>query len=215
MLLATASHADDMSFGEWAWDYFVNGATLKLGVGARQSGIKAVRKSDQAEGKIVQHNDEAYFLSYSTRPYFFSNSNAGMTFVLNVSSFNADEQQLADDSFVDLGTQASGRFYYIVPTAFYQWGDHASNGTYTRVGLGLGMGVAEFNGDVLLTSASNERVAFAQNGTSVTFASSLIIESRWRNWGLTLNYAAPIYETDEYEFSVEDVSVNLGYQFVF
>ena len=214
--LVSVCHSRDMSFGEWAWDYFVNGATLKLGVGTRQAGIRAVRTSDNAEGKIVQRNEESYFLSYSTRPYFFSIKNTGMTFVFNVSTFNADQQQLSSDTFADLGTQTSGRFYYVVPTAFYQWGDHAVSGTYTRAGLGLGLGVAQFNGDVLLTStATNERLALEQKGTSLTFATSLIIESRWQNWGLTFNYAGPVYEVDGYQVTVEDVSINLGYQFVF
>ncbi|MGB5396548.1 MAG: hypothetical protein WBN96_05315 [Gammaproteobacteria bacterium] len=216
LLVAPAVKAAEMDFSDWAWDYFVNGATLKLGVGTRQAGIRAVRTSDNAEGKIVQRNEESYFISYSTRPYFFSIKNTGMTFVFNVSSFNANQQQVGSDSFVDLGTETSGLFYYVVPTAFYQWGDHAVNGTYTRAGLGLGLGVARFNGDVLLTStAANERLALEQKGTSVTFATSLIIESHWQNWGLTFNYAGPVYEADGYQVNVEDVSINLGYQFVF
>lgn len=216
LLLTTSTlQARDVSFGEWAYDYFVNGATVKLGAGARLAGIRVNRLSDNAEGRIVQRRDQSYFLTYSTRPVFFSIENTGMTFVFNLSNFNAGEQEVGKDNFVDVGSRANGRLYYVVPTAFYQWGDYV-RGTYARLGLGLGVGVAEFNGNILLTSTpGNDNVSLSQSGASVTFASSLVIEGHWNNWGITFQYAGPVYETSDYQFNVEDISVNLGYQFVF
>ncbi len=207
--------AREMTFNEWAYDYFVNGATLKLALGTRQAGIRVIRNSDKAEGRIVQRNEESYFLSYSTRPIFFSIENMGLTFVFNFSSFNAGQQEIVRDVFADLGTRASGEFYYVVPTVFYQWGDYTS-GSYARVGIGLGAGVARFSGNVQLTdSAAQDIVSLSQGGASVTFASSFIAEAHWHSWGLTLNVAGPSYETDAFTYNVEDISVNLGYQFVF
>lgn len=207
--------ADDWSLADWAWDYFIEGATLKPGVGTRSAGIRVVRVSDNAEGKIVHRDEMSYFLQYSTSPIYFSIQKTGLTFIFNISGFDADQQEIANDSFFDLGTRMDGRFFYVVPTAFYEWGDYTT-GNYARIGIGIGAGIANFDGDVVLTtSPANDVVQLEQTGTEITSATSLIIEGHWRNWGLTIQYAGPVYETDEYQINVEDVSVNLGYQFVF
>lgn len=213
--LATLDHARATGFGEWAYDYFVDGATLKLALGTRQAGIRVIRNSDKAEGRIVQRNEESYFISYSTRPIMFSIDNMGLTFMFNFSSFDADRQEISRDVFVDLGTRVSGQFYYVVPTVFYQWGDYTT-GTYARVGIGIGAGVARFRGDVRLTdSPTQDVVTLNQGGASLTFAGSFTAEAHWNHWGLTLSVAGPTYETDAYTYNIEDIAVNLGYQFVF
>lgn len=210
-LLASA----DGSFSAWLYDYLVNGASVKIAIGTRQAGISVERFSDNAEGEIVQRKEDSWFVSYSTRPIYFSPGKTGLTFMFNISGFDADQQKTGNDEYVDLGSRASGRFYYFVPTLFYEWGNY-HNGRFVRAGAGLGTGVATFNGNVLLTStASNESVSISQDRTKVTAASSLMLEAFWRHWGLTIQYASPIYETDEYKISVEDVAINLGYHLVF
>ena len=136
-LLPASALAENFSFRDWAYDYFIDGATLKLGAGMRQSGNRVVRLSDKAEGKILDRDEESYFISYSTSPIYASIDGLGLTFVFNISGFKADEQEIGRDRFADLGSRARGRFDYVVPTAFYEWGDYRS-GSYTRVGLGMG-----------------------------------------------------------------------------
>ncbi|HAK59670.1 MAG TPA: hypothetical protein DCO77_04715 [Nitrospiraceae bacterium] len=63
------------SFWAWLWDYLYNGASITLGVGLRQAELQVTRKIDGDYGKIVQRDEEAYFISYSTRPTFFKKSN--------------------------------------------------------------------------------------------------------------------------------------------
>ena len=203
------------SFSEWAYDFFIDGATLKPGVGARQAGIRVVRNSDNAEGKIVHRDAEAWFLQYATSPTWLSIDNTGLTFMFNLSGFRANQQEVGRDVFQDLGTRANGSFFYVVPTVFYEWGNYLS-GKYARAGFGIGAGIARFNGDVILTStATNETVSLNRSGTDITAATSVMIEGHWHGWGLTLQYAGPVYETSQYQITVEDVSINLGYQFVF
>ena len=205
----------DESFSSWAYDYFVDGASVKLAIGTRQAGISVLRLSDNAEGKIVQRKEDSWFLSYSTHPIYFPYGRSGLTFMFNISGFDADQQDTGNDVYVDLGSRASGRFYYFVPTLFYEWGNYR-NGRFVRLGAGLGAGVATFNGNVLLTStASNESVSISQDRTKVTTATSFMLEAFWHHLGLTLQYASPIYETDAYKLSVEDVALNIGYHLVF
>ena len=202
---------------ESLYDYFIDGASLRLGFGIRQSGLKVIRKSDKAEGKLVQRNDQAYFLTYSTKPTFLPvNPNFGYSFMFNVSSFDADQQETAVDVFDDLGTRASGQFIYVVPAFFYQWGESRYQGKYTRIGVGLGLGISRFDGNIILNGPSGlETVSLSNTRTELKTASGLFIESRWNHWGISISVAGPTIEDDIYRVQVEDVAVNLGYSFVF
>jgi len=122
------------------YDVFIDGASIRLALGTRQAGISVKRISDDAQGKIVQRSTNSWFLSYSTKPTYFSIDNTGITFIFNISSFDADQQEIANDTFVDLGTKMRGEFYYFVPTVFYEWGDYYT-GTYARLGIGMGLGL--------------------------------------------------------------------------
>lgn len=213
-LMATQAGASEVS--AWLYDYFIDGASVTLGVGTRQAGLKVTRLSDDAEGKIVQRDEEAYFLSYSTRPWFSKNyPNLGMSTMFNISSFNADKQEISKDVYEDLGTRTSGAFIYVVPTVFYQWGDYRYVGSYTRVGFGLGLGLARYNGDMILTSTSTQERITLNSRTKLKVASSFMLESRWNQWGVSLTVAGPALENDEYTIQVEDVAIHLGYSFVF
>jgi len=199
------------------YDFFIDGASLRLGLGVRQAGLKVTRKSDGAEGKVVQRDEEAYFITYSTKPGFLKSSpSVGYTFMFNLSSFDADQQETSKDVYEDLGTRASGEFLYVVPTVFYQWGESRYEGKYTRIGIGVGLGLTRFNGEVLLSGPSgNETVSLSDTRTKLKAATSFILESRWNHWGIRLSVAGPTQETEEYNIQVEDVALNLGYSFVF
>ena len=199
------------------YDFFIDGASLRLGVGTRQAGLKVIRKSDDAEGKVVQRDEEAYFINYSTKPAFLKSSpNFGYTFMFNLSSFNANQQETSKDVYEDLGTRASGEFIYVVPTAFYQWGEHRYEGKYTRIGIGLGLGLMRYNGDIILDGPSGqETLTLSDSSTNLKIASSFMLESRWNHWGIMLSVAGPTLENDLYTIQIEDFAVNLGYSFVF
>lgn len=219
LFLTSTSHAEpiEQSFSEQLWDYLVNGATLTLGAGVRQSGIKVIRTSDRAEGTIVQRNDEAYFISYSTRPSYFKTApHAGYTLSFNLSSFDADQQEIDKDIYEDIGTRVSGSFIYVVPTVFYEWGYYRKTGRFTRLGLGVGLGFTRFQGDIILTESSDQqRLDLDSEASKLRVASGIILETRWNHWGLHLSVAGPGFENDGYEIQVQDTAIHLGYSFVF
>ncbi len=124
----TTAEPEQMTFGAWLWDYLYNGASITVGVGTRQAELKLTRKSDSKFGKIVQRDEGAYFLSYSTRESFIGSSQFGYTFMLNYTTFNMDKQETAKNIYEDLGTRVRGKTAYVVPTLFYQWGEHREIG---------------------------------------------------------------------------------------
>ena len=79
--------------------------------------------------------------------WYFSDSNVGYSWLLNLSSIRLNEQELSAKKTVDLGTEVNGYFATTVPVVFYNFGDR-DRGQYLRLGVGLGVGVARFNGDV-------------------------------------------------------------------
>lgn len=154
------------SFSAAVWDYLTVGSSLTLGVGGRTASLQVKRQSDNASGKLVQRKEEAYFLIYNTRPTFFDNSQFGYDFMFNLSTFNMDEQEVAKDTYQNLGTHGRGGFGYVVPTAFYMWGDHRK-GTYIKSGIGMGIGIAKFEGDIILTdSATQDRIKFSHQSST-------------------------------------------------
>jgi len=203
------------SYSAAIWDYLTNGSSLTIGIGGRESDLTVKRLSDNASGKLVQRNEKSYFLSYSTRPTFFDDSHFGYDFVFNLSTFQMNQQEIAKNVYQDLGTGGSGKFAYVVPTLFYMWGDHR-HGTYFKSGIGLGAGVATFDGDIILTdSATQDRVQFTHKTTELSFASSVVLEGRWNNWGLRFTAAGPSLQQDGYEFQIGDIALSFGYRYVF
>lgn len=203
------------SFSAAVWDYLTVGSSLTLGIGGREADLTVKRLSNNANGKLVQRNEKSYFLNYSTRPIFFDDSHFGYDFVFNLSTFHMSQQEVSKNVYQDLGTGGSGKFAYVVPTLFYIWGDHR-RGTYFKSGIGLGIGIATFDGDIILTdSATHDRVAFSHKSTDLRAASSLVLEGRWNNWGLLLTAAGPSVQQDGYEFQLSDIAFSFGYRFTF
>jgi len=210
---ATTSEPD--TFWGAVWDYLYNGASITAGIGTRQSELSVTRKSDGASGKIAQRNDAAYFLSYSTRDSFIGTSRVGYTVMLNYSTFYMDKQEV-DKKLVDLGTRVRGRMAYLVPTLFYQWGEHHLDGRFLRAGFGLGAGAAKYIGSIILNYPYNTTpINVGNGGYDLKFAVSLFLEARYRYWGIKVSLAGPSYEDKTYKYSVSDVAVNLGYSYYF
>jgi hypothetical protein len=203
------------SYSDEIWDYLTNGSSLSIGIGGREADLTVKRLSDNATGKLVQRNQRSYFLSYSTRPAFFTDSHFGYDFVFNLSTFHMDQQATSNNTYLYLGSGGSGKFAYVVPTLFYLWGN-LRQGTYFKAGIGLGAGISTFDGNIILTdSATQDRVYFSHKTTDLHLASSLILEGRWDNWGFLLTAAGPSMQQDGYSIQVTDISLNFGYRYVF
>jgi hypothetical protein len=213
----TAAEPEQMSFGAWLWDYLYNGASITVGVGTRQAELKVTRKSDSKFGKIVQRDEDAYFLSYSTRESFIGSSQFGYTFMLNYTTFNMDKQEVEKNVYEDIGTRLRGKVAYVVPTLFYQWGEHRKIGKFVRTGIGLGLGVAKFEGNIILTDPApyTAPIPIANGSYDLKFAASAFLEARYRHWGIKISIAGPSYQDETYIYNLSDIAVNLGYTYYF
>ena len=202
------------SFWAWLWDYLYNGASITLGVGTRQAELGVTRVSDDDYGKIVQRDEEAYFISYSTRTTFMGTSRFAYTFMLNYSTFNMDKQEIGKDNFVDVGTRVKGDMAYVVPALFYQWGEGRYSGTYARIGFGIGLGVTRSRGDVQLFP-SGDIVSISDRSYDLNSAYGVFAEARIRHIGIRISAAGPGFEDDEYKYNVSNIAFNLGYSYYF
>jgi len=203
------------SFSAAVWDYLINGASLTVGVGGREASLTVTRLSDNARGKLVQRDEKSYFLIYNTRPAFFGDSRMGYDFMFNLSTFGMEQQETGNGVYQDLGTAAHGGFAYVVPTVFSMWGDHR-RGTYFKAGIGLGLGVTIFDGDIILTdSATRDRVTISHQTTELRLASSVVLEARWNNWGFLLTAAGPNVQQDGFDIQISDVALSFGYRYAF
>lgn len=214
----TAAEPEQMTFGAWLWDYLYNGASITVGVGTRQAELKVTEKVTGKFGKIVQRDEDAYFLSYSTRESFIGSSQFGYTFMLNYTTFNMDKQEVEKNVYEDIGTRVRGKTAYVVPTLFYQWGEHRKIGKFVRLGVGLGLGVAKFDGDIILTDPQPQPLVpihVSSDSYDLKFAASAFLEARYRHWGIKITVAGPSYQDETYLYNLSDIAVNLGYTYYF
>jgi hypothetical protein len=200
-------------FLSWVWQSLTDEAHITAGVGILQSTLTVERQTDGARAKLVQRDESAFFLSYSTRPSFFKDSNFGYTFMVNYVSFDMKKQELPNDVLADVGTEVRGNMIYAVPTLYYQWGEHRYNGTFVRLGVGVGVGAATYEGTVQLSSG--ETVATKNHSYAPRLTFSDFLEARWHHFGISLSYAAPRIYGDEYDIKVTDFSVSAGYTYYF
>lgn len=193
------------------WNYIKKDANVSAGVGARLFSLE-VRAQNQNKilGKLIDGDDEAYFLTYSGRPVFLRQSHFGYRWMLNLSTFSANEQEIAKDQNQDLGTRIQGLFAYVVPTFFFNFGDRYK-GRYFRMGLGLGLGTSIIDGDIQLNFSTNPNQKIAlKNDKILNTAIGGFAEMRYSIFVLRLATAGPVIEMDNYKAQISDVSLMLG-----
>ena len=218
--LATGTTGTGGGLLGWAYDSFVDGASIILGYGVRRSNFTFTRKSDSASGTIVDRDYPAYFLIYSTKPSFFENSRLGYTFMIKLSSFNMD-QQIASGAVIggtptDVHTDLDGIIGYAVPSLYYQWGEHRSTGTFFLIGAGLGLATTTYSGTIELRSATTTEVVNVRDDSfSLHLAWTVFLEARWRHWGGYISIMRAHLPGDTYDTVFEDASLYLGYRFFF
>ena len=202
------------TFGARLYDYLINGASVTVGLGTHQGEITVRDKATNAAGKIVDRDNTAWFLSYSTRPSFIGSSKWGYNFMASYTTFNADKQEVGKNDFRDLGTRLHGSVASVVPTIFYQLGEHGPKGAYLRGGIGLGLGVTKYEGDLYLTGGTTP-VSVSSGHYDLKLAGSLYLDARYRHFGFTITAAGPSYEDDRYRYSVTDVSGHVNFTYYF
>jgi hypothetical protein len=218
--LATGATGTGGGLLGWAYDSFVDGASIILGYGVRRSNFTFTRKSDNASGTIVDRDYPAYFLIYSTKPSFFENSRFGYTFMIKLSSFDMNQQiatgTVIGGSPVDVHTDLQGIIGYAVPSLYYQWGEHRSTGTFFLIGAGLGLATTTYSGTIELRSPTTTEVANVRDQSfSLHPAWTTFLEARWLHWGGYLSIMRAQLPGESYDTQFEDVSFYLGYRLFF
>lgn len=197
--------------GQTLWNYLTDGASITVGIGSRQTGVTVTRLNTEDTGKLVEQ-EGTWFLSYNTRASYFRESDFGYRWMFNLSSFEAYHQETAPEVIEDLGTHVDGYFAYVVPTIFYNFGDKY-RGNWFRFGIGLGLGMTEFHGDIILTDSTrpNDRVTISNGPSNLFFAGGLFIEAQLSAFTFRIATAGPGLQYEGYKIDIGDTSVMLGY----
>lgn len=221
LLLSFSVHAEghdsdvtDEKLSTWLWNYLTVGASVTAGIGGRSIAIDVKRDGTDGHGKILENRENEFFLLYSTKAGYFGGSNIGYAWLFNLSTLHLNEQEQQDGTIVNLGTEVDGYFAYTVPTIFYNFGDRY-RGHYFRTGIGLGIGMAEFKGDIVLTESTqaNDRVGISNGRSNIFFALGVFIDYQWQNFTVRLSTAGPNLEYSGYEMNVSDSSLVFGYTY--
>lgn len=194
------------------WHYLTDGASITAGAGGRQMSVEVTRAGTDDRGKLVENDENAWFLSYNTRASYFANSMFGYSWMFNLSSFELHQQETAPEVAEDLGSRVEGYFAYAIPAFFYNLGDKYK-GTWLRTGIGLGMGVAEFDGDIILTESkqANDRVDISNGASKIFIAVGLFVEAQVESFTFRIAIAGPNVEYKGYNIGIGDTSLMLGY----
>jgi hypothetical protein len=200
-------------FVGWAWKELTDEASLTVGYGTMKWALDIKRTSDGATGRLVQRDDSSLYVSYSTKPFFFKESNFGYTVMVNYHEFDMTKQEIANDKFADFGTEVHGYVVYAVPTLYYQWGEHRQKGRFVRIGVGAGVGASRFSGTVRLSTG--EVVHTSQHNVEPRLALSNFLIARWDHVGVQFSFASPRVYGDGYDAKVRDASLYATYTFNF
>ncbi|MDH5178946.1 MAG: hypothetical protein OEZ39_07690 [Gammaproteobacteria bacterium] len=208
---AEAQSTEPLTYRDKLWNYLTDDASITVGLGGRGSSVTVTRIGTNDTGKLVD-NEDAWFLSYNTRAGYFKDSNFGYSWMFNLSSFEARHQELESKEIVNLNTRVQGYFAYLVPAVFYNFGAKQSHDWF-RIGIGLGLGLAEFDGDIILTSSAtpNDRVAVSNGPSNLFGALGFFIEWQRAPFTIRLAAAGPGLKYNGYEINVADTSLMLGY----
>lgn len=192
------------------WNYIKKDASVTAGIGSRLFSLAVNDANNKVLGKFVENDDEAYYLIYSGRPTFIRNSRFGYRWMLNLSTFSADEQEIAEKQTQNLGTRTWGVFGYVVPSFFVNFGDH-HKGRYFRIGLGLGLGTSHMEGNMQLnySSTPSQRINL-KNENKINTAIGAFAELRLAHFVMRLANAGPVVALPPHTAKISDVSFMLG-----
>jgi hypothetical protein len=196
-------------FVGWVWKELTDEASLTVGYGTMKWALDITRTSDGASGRLVQRDDSSLYVSYSTKPFFFKESNFGYTVMVNYHDFDMTKQEIENDKFADFGTAMHGYVVYAVPTLYYQWGEHRQKGRFVRLGVGAGVGAARFSGTVRLSTG--EIVHTSQHDVEPRLAVTNFLIARWDHVGIQFSFASPRVYGDGYDARVTDASLYATY----
>jgi hypothetical protein len=208
-----AKDGGSTGFFSSVWQGLTDEANLRVGYGVVKWTMDIKRSSDGATATLVQRDNGAIFIGYGSKPSFFQDSSFGYTFMVNYVHFDFKNQEIPGDKYADFGTEIKGDLIYAVPTLYYQWGEHRFTGRFIRLGVGVGLGAAQFSGTVRLSTG--EIVYTEKRSYEPRLAFSDFLEARWNQIGISISFASPRVYGDGYDIRVSDFSANIGYVYYF
>ncbi len=183
--------------------------TLDLGLAANENSMVI---SDHDSNDVAEISSDLTFyptLSLKSEHNYFSDSNWGYFYELSTSTLHLDKQ---GDPPTDVGTSINGTYSHLTPTLFYSFGD--SNDFNTQVGIGIGLGYLDIEGD-FLTDKQQPVTKQRVNGSGLGFSVGVYFEAEAGNWITRINGYGPVVDIGAYTYQYIDVTISLAYRFYF
>lgn len=200
-----------------------NGFTFTPGVGLRHLGLDVTRRSDGYTANIAQDLDAKVFFSLNIEsPRFrFPNSNWGVS-IVNYNSFvtldhqwynyNSGSTGVGSGERVDVDSEVSGRYSYVVPQIFYESGKPGESSF--KFALGYGWWNSDLSGTVRLTP--NNRPTLLTPATPVDLSTTTmgyLMTLSWRtknDWIWEMSLGGITFDDAEYDYEIEEVALTFG-----
>ncbi len=209
-------------------DAIWNGFTFSPGVGLRHLGLDVTRKSDGFTGNIAQDVPAKAFitLNFESPKLYFGSSNWGLSIVNQNRFVTLDSQWynyesgttgVASGERIDVGSEVSGRYSYILPQIFYETG--RPNQPSFKFALGYGLWNANMNGTIKLTAdnqPTNQTASSNINLRTTQYGYLLTMSYRTKtNWLWQMSLGSVDFDDADYKYVIEEVTLTVGKTFMF
>jgi len=166
------------------------------------------------EGTLTEGQYITLDLALVTPYNFIKESKFGYYFEYGFSNFDMGFQVTGGGAFEeDLDTSASGIYFHLTPFLFYNFGDSVTkkNNHSFLVGIGLGLGYIQAEGDIEFTETTSNYHLFSIDGFTESFG--LMMEYQYQNWYIRISNTGPSLESGGYEYDVSSFATTFGYSF--
>ena len=128
------------------------------------------------------------------------------------SNFRMKLQEVDLDE-VNLNTSARGRYLYVTPMLFYQFGGKgpkSRNNHSVILGLGAGLGYLGSSGNMVFTEKAGAPVHdFDVSGLGTTI--NIVVDYRIKNWMVRIRGGGPSITEGDFDYDIFEFSFDFGY----
>lgn len=191
------------------------GFMLGLGVSLKYVSFDVYRSGETTpEGTLSEEENITYFLLAGSPYQYFGRGNLGYYLEMGISPFSFNQQEVGLNN-QDLGTSVDGRYFYLTPVFFLNFGDKYFVKNYSaKLGFGIGVGYLRASGDIIFTE-NGQNTRFTYNINEWGIAYSLMLDARYKQWIFRLTFGGPEVTEGDYEYNVFEGSFDVGYTFYF
>jgi hypothetical protein len=195
VLLVLISGAFNVAAAANVWDYIVGFSIREVSLDVYEKG------STDPEGILTQGSSLIPEFGLESKVNYFSDSNWGYKFALNIAPFKASRQEV-DLETVDLNTSADGYFLYAMPVLVYDLLKQKSD-DHLLLGLGFGIGYLNAEGDIILTE-SDPQIRHDFEFSEFTGSGGLLLQYITENWSYSASLYGPEVSDRDYEYNLFD-----------